>query len=230
MDQVLASAQPLASVLFAREVHQGTMETPERRAAVEAKLGALIAQIADENVRRYYRDDLFGRLAEQFGSRSLQRRQAGRPQQGGWQGQGRGRQGGFAPVADMRPSASLLASGLVRGPHTAIPKREAMTLAIMINHPFLLDQHAEQVAHLEFRNIEAMKLRDAILEALAHGIASEREKLLTSLENRPEAERLMRTVRQVMASTVWSAAEGAAVQDVEITWNQLLTLYRGCRH
>src|SRR5580692_8009073 len=63
---VLGSAQPLAQMLWQRESEQGGFDTPERRAALEARLNEVTATIADETVRRYYRQDFATRLRTHF--------------------------------------------------------------------------------------------------------------------------------------------------------------------
>ena len=63
---VLGAARPLAHLLWQRESEQGAFDTPERRAALEARLGEITNTIADETVRRYYRQDFSARLRQQF--------------------------------------------------------------------------------------------------------------------------------------------------------------------
>src|SRR5579872_3173014 len=63
---ILGAARPLAHVLWARESEAGPFDTPERRAALEARLSAVTATIEDEAVRRYYRQDFGARLRQLF--------------------------------------------------------------------------------------------------------------------------------------------------------------------
>jgi DNA primase len=63
---VLGSAQPLAQMLWQRESEQGPFDTPERRAALEARINEVTQTIADETVRRYYRQDFTTRLRTHF--------------------------------------------------------------------------------------------------------------------------------------------------------------------
>src|SRR5271170_725278 len=75
---VLAASRGLADILWTRECEAGPFDTPERRAALEARLGAVTATIADETVRRYYRQDFSARLGQLFApidSGPLRRRQ-----------------------------------------------------------------------------------------------------------------------------------------------------------
>ena len=66
IEDVLAAARPLAHVLWARESEAGPFDTPERRAALEARIAEVTATIADESVRRYYRQDFSARLRQMF--------------------------------------------------------------------------------------------------------------------------------------------------------------------
>ena len=57
---VLGAARPLAHIIWMRESETGPFDTPERRAALEARLGEITASIGDDAVRRYYRQDFAG--------------------------------------------------------------------------------------------------------------------------------------------------------------------------
>ena len=56
--EVIAGARPLAQMLWTREIEAGGFDTPERRAALEARIGEIAGAIRDEIVRKYYRQDL----------------------------------------------------------------------------------------------------------------------------------------------------------------------------
>ena len=49
--EVLAAARPLAQMLWARETEGHEFDTPERRAALEARINELTTGIGDESVR-----------------------------------------------------------------------------------------------------------------------------------------------------------------------------------
>src|SRR6202167_1336603 len=66
VEDVRAAGRPLADMLWARENEAGSFETPERRAALEARLGEVTAAIGDETVRRYYRQEFTTRLRRLF--------------------------------------------------------------------------------------------------------------------------------------------------------------------
>ncbi len=143
---VLGAARPLSQMLWMRETEAGGLDTPERRAAFEARLTEVMGLIGDETVRKYYRRDFGERLRNLFEPEGKARpfpREAGRgysprsafPPRSGFQprsGQGGRRPGpgagrGFAspgfgsgqPYVVM--SQQLAASPLHRGHRAAIP-------------------------------------------------------------------------------------------------------------
>jgi DNA primase len=48
-----------------------------------------------------------------------------------------------------------------------VPPREALLLRAVVNHPWLIDEHAETIATLPFTSAALSKLRDAVLSAQA---------------------------------------------------------------
>src|SRR5690606_18210658 len=66
IEEVISAARPLAEIIWAREAAGGDFTTPERRAALEARIGDLARGIRDEVVRRYYRQDFSDRLRNVF--------------------------------------------------------------------------------------------------------------------------------------------------------------------
>ncbi len=63
---VIGAARPLADMLWARETEGHSFDTPERRAALEARINEVTSGIGDEAVRKYYRQDFNARLAQFF--------------------------------------------------------------------------------------------------------------------------------------------------------------------
>ena len=79
IEEVISAARGLADVIWSREIEGGSFATPERRAALEARIGELTNGIRDEVVRRYYRQDLAERLQRDL--RAGRRRAAATPRQ-----------------------------------------------------------------------------------------------------------------------------------------------------
>ena len=101
---VLAAAQPLAHMLWQRESEQGPFDTPERRAALEARINEVTQTIADETVRRYYRQDFATRLRTHFAPADSRRAPA-RPARSAFQ-QPAADIGSFGGRLDRRAGAS----------------------------------------------------------------------------------------------------------------------------
>src|SRR5512141_351443 len=66
IEEVIAAARSLSDMIWSREIEGGSFATPERRAALEARINELSNVIRDEVVRRYYRQDLAERLHRAF--------------------------------------------------------------------------------------------------------------------------------------------------------------------
>ena len=66
IEEVIAAARGLADIVWSREIEGGSFATPERRAALEARIGELANAVRDDVVRRYYREDFAARLQRAF--------------------------------------------------------------------------------------------------------------------------------------------------------------------
>ena len=101
--EVLAGARPLAQVLWARETEAGGFDTPERRAALEARIAEVTGAIGDDSVRQYYRQEFEDRLRRMFFvERRPQRREPARTPQRPRDGMAAGRGGAAAVVSILR--------------------------------------------------------------------------------------------------------------------------------
>jgi DNA primase len=67
VEEVLGVSRSLSDMIWTREMEGGDFATPERRAALEARINELSNGIRDEVVKRYYRQDMAERLKATFG-------------------------------------------------------------------------------------------------------------------------------------------------------------------
>jgi DNA primase len=183
MQTVLNHALPLSDVLWEKEYAAGTWSTPERRAALSKQINALVARIGEPSVRGYYAQAMREKLSQAFspvrtepsgkaehqgrnglGPSSRSRRFASRP----FSSRGGRSSGGLfgAPPA-AAPSRSLLNSRLVSGGSSDPNPREIQLVKAVINHPWLIDEHAEAIAELQLGGRSIGALRDAALETHA---------------------------------------------------------------
>jgi DNA primase len=248
IEEVISAARGLADVIWSREIEGGSFATPERRAALEAHIGEMTNGIRDEVVRRYYRQHLAERLQRTFapetarggyirgnfrafkGGESAKRFAPRNP------GGGRFGPGSASPALARGPyqatSPQLSTSPIMRGQRSALSRREALILQILINHPWLLHDHLEEVAALELAHPEAHKLRAGIIAAFANDhhhspdAEEQAEKMRSDLEIGGFSQILQRVERAITTQAVWGAQGGAAREDVLATWHQLVSLHR----
>jgi DNA primase len=149
---------------------------------------------------------------------------------GKWQGITGASALGRGPYQAASPQLAM--SPIMRGQRSAISRREALILQTLINHPWLLHDHLEEVAALELAHPEAHKLRAAIIAAFAndhhHGAddGDPGERMRADLEKGEFSQILQRVDKSITTSAVWAVGAGAARQDVLATWHQLVSLHR----
>lgn len=226
IDEVLASARPLADMIWMRETESTAFATPERRAALEARLNEIVGTIAHEAVRKYYRQDFEARVRALFSPIAAGAPyERGRGYERGYAGKrGRGAQSAREPFAPLSPR--LPVSSLVRGFKSALPPREALILFAIIHHPWLLETHAEEFAELEFIHAEADLMRRAILEAGADEAGVDSAALQAALVRRGLESLLARVKSAITHASDWPAYAGAAEDDVVQWWTHVVTLHR----
>jgi len=259
IEEVIGAARGLADVIWSREIEGGSFATPERRAALEMRINELTNSIRDEVLRRYYRQDLAERLQRTFapeggrggyGKGNFRGRAGGEsgPRFGGarasftpgaagrFESRGRAQPSPGSQTINRGPyqaaSPQLALSPIMRGQRSALSRREALILQTLINHPWLLHDHLEEVAALEMAHPEANKLRAAVIAAFASDHhqspepSEQAEKMRADLEARGFSQILQRVERAITTGAVWGAKVQAAREDVLSTWHQLVSLHR----
>ncbi len=252
IEDVISAAQPLAQVLWSRESEAGAFDTPERRAAFEARVGEVTGAIADETVRRYYRQDFSEKLRRMFAPAAYSSGRRGFDNNAfkGGGGERRDRGQGFGRTPAMRlgerfgerfgdrpyvaASPQLAASPVHRGHRAAIPRGEALMLQAALNHPWLLHDHLEELAAAEFRHADTQKLKGALIDVFAHHFTedfaidreAERAALAAELVKGGFGPLIERVQRSITTLSVWGAQPNAAQSDVLLTWKQLVALHR----
>ncbi|MFP4238479.1 MAG: DNA primase [Rhodosalinus sp.] len=148
MQKLLDGAMPMVQLLWQRETEGHVFDSPERRAALDARLKGHVDRIADPVLRRHY-DDALRELRYQMrrASNALPARRRGLP----------------PPPSAPRPSTqrSLLAAG-GSGP---VPERlaEAAILSALLMHPSLAAEVEAQLESLEWSDPANAAMGAAIL-------------------------------------------------------------------
>ena len=167
----LTKTRALFDVLWERESQEQDFSIPEQRAAFESRLKTIVAKIGDAGVRNQYERELRETLwaVNRTVVREIARGQG--PRRGS---QGAARRNNVTPDWRVRERARLGPTGQ---PHASranaspelaaraelAPPREALIMKTLLNHPWLIEEHAEDVAAITFASAPMAKLRDAIL-------------------------------------------------------------------
>ncbi|WP_237153646.1 DNA primase [Oryzibacter oryziterrae] len=133
----VAKARPLSEVLWEREVAGARLDTPERKAALEARIEELVRLIKDERVARRYRLALRVNLSELFWSHDRKARGAGGDRQAG-------KAQPAAPSAPRHPDEPDLAT------------IERVLLGLSVEYPDLFEANMDRLARLDF-HVQALE-------------------------------------------------------------------------
>ena len=223
---VLDRARSLSDMIWSMETGGMVPETPEARAALEARLRERAGSIGDQSVRRHYMQAFDERLAAFFqpirpASRFEGRRDDRRngPRRGGAYGQQR------TQSPRLVVSDTLRNSRLLKPARTEASPREAVILMSLINHPALAENRLEALAGLDFGSPGARKLFSALLDLVMadHDIsgADLREKL-GGRGFGPDIERMEGLLR---GQGVWQILADAAEPDAETGLRHALALH-----
>lgn len=165
VERLLAKATPLVEAVFQREVERGT-DTPERMAALEARLEAIAGSIADERVRRLYR--------AAFRERCFQLRRVA--------------------TTSARPVPRSAAAGRAvplpqpSGADRALLDLERIALGLLILQPSFLDAFGERLGDTMFVSEAHRAFAGLLLETYAQILPQDAAALIAAL---PERARLV---------------------------------------
>ncbi|MDR3373932.1 MAG: DNA primase [Ancalomicrobiaceae bacterium] len=120
----IARAVPLAEVLWLRETGEASLDTPERKAALEKRLEDLTGEIKDARVQRIYRLRYRLRLSQLF-----------------WDSE-RGPKGGRSGARQAKQYEALLGDYKLASPRLSI---ERILLGLTVEYPELLDKYYEHL-------------------------------------------------------------------------------------
>ena len=157
--RLLDQALPLVDLLWEKECQKKRFDTPESKAGLKRALRDSVDRIRDSDVREAYSVETRRRFDEAFGFQRTTRT----AMRSKWRG--RSLQGGSpSTVAPGR-----LGTGVgVRQPFEILRKRgEQVMLALVINHPALLDEFAEALGNLILGMPALDRMRRAILDIFA---------------------------------------------------------------
>ncbi len=233
VEGVLAAAKPLVEVLLQREMEAGPLDTPERRAGLDQRLNTILRQIGDENLRRYYREDLNSRLqAQGQGATAKANGFRGTTQWRSDRGAGRSRPGAAQPVgyrnARIAVSPALTRTAMFAVHANALYPREAQILLTVINHPALLERYLEDLMSMDIANRDGDAIRQGLMD-LAGDEFADFQALRSALAEAGLAGAMANLEAVTAVARQWFVQPEAAEEDAETTLKQALALHRRAR-
>jgi DNA primase len=194
MRELLGEARPLFDLMWDQELAKAPTDTPERRAGFRQRVIDRIRQIGEQTVYKAYLTEVDRRLAVTYTRPAFGGRLAGKR---------RGRQ----EVLEVGGMAMRLGTkALERQPEEAV-------IALLVNHPQLAADNAEELAQMRFWASDLDKLRRAIIDlAAAHsGLDAEALKShLTQVGFAKELQSLLTRTKQSKFTLSTAPAEVAA--------------------
>jgi DNA primase len=160
--KVLERAQPMARLLWAREIEGKVFDSPERRAALDKSLRGALARIADPSIRAHYGEELKRLRAELFGAGARAPRGFTPPRGPKGKDWARGWAPPATPTAGTRQS--LLAAA---GDSAQDDLRGAVILVTLAAHPALIADFESSLERLDLSAPDQADLL-ALLLSCAH--------------------------------------------------------------
>jgi DNA primase len=233
VERVLKGTLPLVDILWAREIEAGPLDTPEQRAALEARLKEALHLIRDETLRRYYREEIELRLGGL--QRSPSDRPAGRARNNFKYFRVPERMGSKLPPG-YKTSPNLARHSLFRPavssqqkPLDGVSPREAMILSVLSVHPELLHDYAEALAELDFGGRDASALRALLLDNAGSEEPADAGVMEARLERAGLKSFVERLAGQVRPGDRWTLDPHADSLRLADALRQAMTLHRRAR-
>ena len=161
IEALIERSAPMIELLWTRETEGAVLDSPERRAALDARLKAHLARITDASLRAHYEAEIRSRRAALFAPAARPPARAGAPFR--QTGSRRPATGPRVPAPATRASAlaspapGLAAEGRIR---------ECAILAGCLAHPAIAAEVEERLERMDFACPDLAPIRDALLSAL----------------------------------------------------------------
>jgi len=154
MRRVIEAAQPMVAILWQSETEGRVFDSPERRAALEQALHAMVGRIRDATLRGHYAQVLRERQRALFRPAPPAAGRASRP----------GRRAGPRMTAEPAPPAEATRRSLLAAGGTGMnDPREAVILALLAHYPALARRFEAALERMEPAGTDHARLRDLIL-------------------------------------------------------------------
>ena len=201
--KIIDTAVPLAELIWRMELSGRKIDTPERRAALEADLHQRISVIADDAVKSQYRSMFNDRTWKLFKGEKPGK-PAGRGgygggysggSAGGYQNKKPGRAGKRGKNDHFWGPAGKAVPGMSRPPmQKKRDLQDSILLVTLINHPHLHDEVGEQLGIYSCADSELDNLRRAVLKLLDDDPGLDSDTIKAQLKRDGLSETVLRVV------------------------------------
>lgn len=220
--QILDRAVPLAELVWRLETAGRPVDTPERRAALEADIHQRVGAITDESVRSQYQSMYRDRLWKMFRGKKGTK---GAGRFGGYgnkkfSGTGKGGKKTYVwePAGKAVPGMSSPATGNRRYVHDCI------LLATLINHPHLHEEIGERLGVYVCVDSKLDKLRRGVLKLLDGDPGLDSETVKSHLERDGLSETVLRVVADDIIAHAAFAKPETPLERARAGWEQVFSM------
>ncbi len=217
-EAALADARSLVEVLWRREQEAGDLGTPEKRAGLRTRLRALVAGIADKDVRHAYGVEVANRLRDFFSP--VVAAADGTPVPRTRAGFARRRR--YDSESKRLFHEAARSEALKRFPEPNSFRRGATLIIAGVLHPGLASRREEAFFGLDLENPDLDQLLGEVLGALLADPGLDTEGLKAHLLQTPAARTLQRILLDETLTRQSFLRPGAELDEVDWGWSDAL--------
>ena len=231
--KIIDTAVPLAELIWRMELSGRKIDTPERRAALEADLHQRISVIADDAVKSQYRSMFNDRTWKLFKGEKPGK-PAGRGgygggysggSTGGYQNKKPGRAGKRGKNDHFWGPAGKAVPGMSRPPmQKKRDLQDSILLVTLINHPHLHDEVGEQLGIYSCADSELDNLRRAVLKLLDDDPGLDSDTIKAQLKRDGLSETVLRVVSADIIAHAAFAKSETPLERARTGWKQVFSM------
>ncbi len=223
--KIIEQAVPLAELVWRMDVGAHKIDTPERRAALEADINQRISVIADEAVRSQYKSMFNDRIWKLFkgdrGGNTAGRGASG----GGYQNKKPARGGKRGKNDHFWGPAGKAVPGMSRPPmQKKRDLQDSILLLTLINHPALHDEIGEQLGIYSCADSALDNLRRAVLKLLDDDPGLDSDSIRAHLERDGLSETVLRVVSADVIAHAAFAKPETPLERARTGWKQVFSM------
>jgi len=168
-EALVATSRPMIDLIWERETEGAPLDSPERRAARDARLRAHLARIADPAIRAHYDREIRARLFAASATTRAPRFDRNFERKPDWKSRRAGHRDAEPPRVTR--TRSTLVANATDAAALAARVRESAILLGCLNHPALLSEFEDRLERAVFQCPDLAAIRDVVLSTPEPGAA-----------------------------------------------------------